>query len=520
MTNKDILLLHPPGWSLNTGGPHIGLPLIKGYLNTKKIPCHIRDLNVEAASFYSVSINENLFPNYTNEFNENKADNIYTSTQEKLNRAAKQYDGYWNIANGFNFIGCNLKSSEDIRVYSQKESPFTEFYKIKLISKLNNCSLSIIGIGATIPSQLLSAFELARLIKSSGYNGKLVLGGNVVTRLQQDILKDWVFDIFDGIVFFQGEEALEHLWYAEASKISYSEIPNFAWKSGNSIKVNKIRQTDKHSFALPDFNGYPLEKYWGSNFLTAVQARGCYYGKCEFCAIPYAWGKNGFAGFDRVDNVVNYLKLSTEKWGVNKFSFVDESMHPEYFKRIASQLNELKIEIKYEGYARFDNQWSDPEFLSTVSKSGLRKVYMGLELIDGNCRTALHKNDKASNALETLKRLYDAGIRVHLFCMFGYPGTNEEEAINTIDFLLQNDKFIDTVDISPFVYERHTNVNGVVPIKYSESDWAIHYEYNPINKDFLNSDESRYLAESLEKVIAQEKPQWLHPVYRLFDQWE
>ena len=337
--NKDsVLLIFPSGWSLNYGASHIGLPLIKSYLNNAGINCEIRDLNLESASHYNISItNDELLP-FKSNFNVDNAYEVYFSVSDKLDQIAKRYNGKWKIKSGFVFNGCDLSSSIDIEEFSKIASPFTDFYRKNLIPEIAEKQYPIIGISVTVPSQLLSAFEIFRLLRGSGYNGLLILGGNTITRLGNALYLDWIFDIVDCVVLNQGEETLKLIVQSIKNENSFENIPNLIWKNGDKLKYNGYKKLEVSQFSMPDFNGFPINKYWGINYLPMISARGCYYGKCKFCSIPYAWGNNGFVGLDNPNNVLESIQNNISEYGIHNFSFVEETMHPKTIQDISRQI--------------------------------------------------------------------------------------------------------------------------------------------------------------------------------------
>jgi len=104
--------------------------------------------------------------------------------------------------------------------------------------------------------------------------------------------------------------------------------------------------------------------------------------------------------------------------------------------------------------------------------------------------------------------------------MFGFPGTNELDAIDTVKFLFDNSDLIDTIDVSHFVYSKHTQINGVTPLIETSKDWAIEYDFIAENSSYINSKEAQILANGLESIVIQTKPQWTHPIYRMYTAWQ
>lgn len=521
-TYREVILLNPPGWSLNYGSPHLGLPLIQGYLADKGIPCSIRDLNIESSQYYGITISSKTILGFShNDFDVVAADNIYYSIVNQLKCIGEEFNGCWRIKSGFNFHGCDLSKSDDVREFSHHKSPFTNFYNEVVIPYIKKKSPLMIGFSVTVPSQILSAFELIRILRSTGYAGVIILGGNIPTRLKNEFKINWIFDLIDCLVTTQGEESIELLWKNILNGASnFEKIPNLLWRNKKGDYVsNPNRKLNINNFSTPDFTGYPVGEYWGINYLPILGARGCYYGKCVFCSIPFAWGNNGFVGFDDVGKVADFLTQASKKHSINNYSFVEEAMHAKQLAKLSKTIIENGNNIRFEGYVRLDKTWSDSKYLSVFQKAGLKKVFVGMELINFGSRTTMNKKDNIGDILGYLKRFNDHGIKVHLFSMFGYPGTTVNDAMETIDFILKHKKLIDTVDISHFVYAKHTKVNSVTPIITRVRDWALEYDYKTVDKKDLTSTQSKMLANSLESLIIQEQPQWLSPVYRMYSTW-
>ncbi len=516
----SVLLLFPPGWSLNYGAPHIGLPIIKSFLNKSNISCEIQDLNIESSKYFDLNFSESELLTLISDFDSEIAYEAYFNIADKLQEIAEKYNGQWKIKSGFVFNGCDLSSSRDIENFSKTESPFTKFYIDDIIPKIIKQNYSIVGISVTVPSQLLSAFEISRLIRRNGYQGKIVLGGNTITRLKDELYLNWVFDIVDCIVLNQGEEALKLIFESLDSNAEFDNIPNLLWRKGDEIIYNGYKKIEVSQFSMPDFEGFPIGEYWGINYLPIIGARGCYYSKCNFCSIPFAWGNKGFIGFDNPNHVFDCIIDCIQKYNIRNFSFVEETMHPKSIKEIAKLIIKSNINIKFEGYIRFERIWLDYSLLSLLSNAGLKKVFIGMELISSVNRNSLNKNDNANQIVDFLKQFKKFRIKVHLFTMFGFPGTNEIDAMNTVKFLFDNSELVDTIDVSHFVYSKHTQINGVKPITEIGKDWTLEYDYLAVNNTDVNSKKAQILANGLESIVIQTRPNWTHPIYRMYSTWQ
>jgi radical SAM superfamily enzyme YgiQ (UPF0313 family) len=519
MVEDSIFLISPPGWALNLGGPHIALPLLQGFLTSKNIPCTIVDLNIEVTRYFDIKITEKDVITANKNLSIDNMNRRWFLTQNKMKKIAGEFHGDWNILNGFNYSKCNLASSNDIRNFSYNVSPFTKYYKEILIPKIIRGNYPLIGISVVIPTQLLASFEIVRLIREAGYDGVVVLGGNTPTRLISEMSHDWIYDIFDGIIIYQGEEALVSLWNAIKSGRGYDQIPNFVYRIGKTIRQNKLKYLSKKEFQPPNFDNLPIGKYWGTNVLPALGSRGCYHRRCEFCSIPYAWGETRFLGSEDPLKIIDFIRTCVSKYQINRFSFVEESIHPIFFKSFVNYISDTGLQIGFEGYARLDRFWIDKKLLKSAQQVGLKKLFFGLELLDPLNRSSMKKADSINQIIPLLESLKESGIKTHLFCMVGYPGTTLQNAMETIDFILKYRDFIDTIDVSPFQYAKHTKVEKAVPKLRKMNDWTLFYDYKVKNSELKNNKFVFALSNKLEEIVWQEKPEWLHPIYRLYSPW-
>lgn len=176
------------------------------------------------------------------------------------------------------------------------------------------------------------------------------------------------------------------------------------------------------------------------------------------------------------------------------------------------------LDFSFEAYLRLESAWVKPKILKDSAAAGLKKVYLGLELIPSDERDLLTKSDNA-DPLTLLKSLRDVGIKAHVFCMFGFPGTGIKEAFETVEFCLKHHDLIDTLDIFPFYYARHTKVEGVSIVDEDHTSWRVEHNYIPASASTLPIEDVTVLAEQLGQLVWSEYPKWFHPLYRMYSPW-
>lgn len=516
-----ICLLFPPGWTLNVGSPHLAIGQLQGYLLSLGQEVIVRDLNREVGEYYGAKVTLPEVEEACKTMTMESMNRLYFNAEDRLNQIAHQYGGQWNAQLGYEFKGLSHASSKDVLEACKTPSPYVGYYKGVVVPWLNKEQPQIVGLSLATEYQLMPAFQLVSILREEGFSGTIVMGGNTITRLANEIIRaEWPLDMVDVFIRNQGEVPFASLIHALESNKELDRVPNAIWKCGSNPQINEpdVRQ-DLNELPTPNFDFLNVGEYWGQNYLPLVAARGCYYGKCSFCSIPYAWGFDGYAG-RRANHLVHQDMLNlAERYNVNRFKFVDESATPSMLRELANLIKQRGDEFGWEAYTRLEKIWLDGSFVSTLAHGGLKKAYFGLEILEHAGRSGLLKNDHSAQVEQMLVNCHKAGIKVHVFCMFGFPGTSESDARRTVDFVLSHSDIIDTADLNAYSYSKHTNVPGISVLESAEHDWALDYDFE--SKDGLTSTaKAASLAADLEELAWSECPRLLHPIYRLWSPWQ
>lgn len=514
-----VLLVYPPTWSLVTGSPHLALPLLKAFLDGNGVQTSVLDMNWEAARWHGAEVNAASARRACHPPTLENMNRPYFAAEDRLEALARRYQGTWNAQVGFAYDNFSHTSSTQALEAAEIESPFGDYIRQAFVPLISADEPDVLGLCIASVHQLIPALQLCRLVRGAGYRGFILLGGNTVSRLSHEMAIPEVFRLVDGLVSFQGEAPLLQLCRALETRRSLDSVPQLTWLHEGRIRTNHaVELVDPSRVPTPDFGSLPVGQYWGTNYLNLLAARGCYYGKCSFCAIPYGWGEGGFTGVRSPEKTCDDMLTLLERHGINRFKFVDEALSPSFMRALATRIIAEGALVEWEGYVRFEPAWYDPGFVELIARAGFRKGYFGLELIPSATRDLLHKRDRPHP--ETLLSLCcSSGVNVHLFCMFGFPGTSEEEARRTVDFLLQNQDRIDTADIFPWALAKHTRVEGAEPIPSIQHDWALEFRHRPQRSGVLGPEAVVELAARHEEALWREVPRLLHPTYRLTSPW-
>jgi anaerobic magnesium-protoporphyrin IX monomethyl ester cyclase len=343
----------------------------------------------------------------------------------------------------------------------------------------------VIGVSIGTQMQLMAGLTFCKMVKESFPHIHVVVGGNVITRLQEELPKHERFftEVFDSVILYEGEHAL--LWLIEAlnGERAMASVPNLMRRDETGIHLNQEVYTEKTTaLPLPDFDGLPLDHYFvPERILPYLATRGCYWGRCTFC-------DHGQGYFDQYRGmpahlVIEQVKALRDKYDCRHFLFSDESYPPALLKKVAQMLVEQNVGIKWTTLIRFEETLQDQEIWNLAAKSGCCTLYYGMESANERVLNLMDKHAKKSVIETNLRLAANAGIWNHVMAFYGFPGETKDEALETRQFVIDNQPNIHSVELFYFVAYRHTPMVrnpekfGITIHKQEEYDLPLDYYY-------------------------------------------
>jgi hypothetical protein len=380
----------------------------------------------------------------------------------------------------------------------------------------------LVGISLTSTDQVVAAFTLASMIKEANLPAHITVGGKMVTAWRDQLPKAaplWQF--IDSAVVAEGEVALLRLAEALDEDRDLSTVPNLMYREGSEIHVNGTKAPEPAAcLPLPDFDGLPLNVYLApARVLPVWASRGCYWGRCAFCNVGYGESKH----FDELHaaRVIEEMTTLADRYGTDKFFFVDEALSPRLLKAMSAQLIEQDLHFYWACCVRFEPSIRIG-LLRRMRRAGCRMLRFGME---SGSQRVLDRMDKGTRVATMRRVLHDsaeAGLWNHAFLFFGFPGETESDAQETISFFRANQDVIHSISSDTFLLEPHARaakspaeygISHIVPPRPGH-DLAYYYEYR------VSSGVGATRAEEIEAAFvdslpAKEVPQYyFHEVYQ------
>jgi radical SAM superfamily enzyme YgiQ (UPF0313 family) len=320
-------------------------------------------------------------------------------------------------------------------------NPYLTLFENKILPKVPWGEYGLVGISIIHVGQVIAGLSMARLLREKYPHLHICIGGSVFTR-HSNILenKQILFEkIFHSIIQFEGELPLLKLVEQLQSGGSLSEVPNLThFDQGKVITNAKAESLPYDQLVRPTFDHLPLEKYlMPYPVLPYMASRGCYWGKCTFCTHSHIY--DSYYRKESEERVALDLDYLGKRYGTRYFTFSDEAISPNAFKRMAYSLLKHKVDMKALGMIKFEaDTVESADLFKDVFNAGFIMLFFGLESANDRVLSLIDKGCDQKTEKTVLENSSRAGIWNHLYLFFGFPTEEREEAEDTIRFTIEN----------------------------------------------------------------------------------
>lgn len=353
--------------------------------------------------------------------------------------------------------GCSLQNSREIIDGGRTDdgNPFVDFYRDHTVGWLKGYAPGLIGISITYESQLLCGLALARVIKEAGLPAHITMGGSFVSWLCHFPAGiNALLEFADTLIINEGETALLQLVQAlerNEDEDSMSSVRNIILRRGNRIVRGPWQMENLSQMPTPSWDGLFNGKYFAPAPVYLYQtSRGC-YAKCAFCCVSMHQKENGFRRRN-LDRIVEDLKnISGRDDGGQTYIFIADDTHsPAQLRHLAKRiLEEGLTNLRWMCEARLDKGFT-PEVCDLLYKAGLRHVFFGMESANQRVLDTMMKGTYLKYMSEGIINTARAGIGSYISLVIGFPTETEEEARDTVNFILEHASYILAAGFNPF----------------------------------------------------------------------
>lgn len=371
----------------------------------------------------------------------------YTRAVTELNRAldmaAAPYRTRLSLHNFQQDSLSPVKSGDLVRSAEQPEkNVFHPYFEKRLTSLLELHAPRFLGFSVNYLSQALTAFAMIGLARRLDPGLRIIFGGGLVTSwMRRPGRKPSFPGLVDELVDGPGEEKLL------------------------AIIGSRFSGED----ALPCYGPFRDYPYLSpARVLPFSASFGCYWGRCSFC--PEKAEGNRYAG-RTADDVLSSLRVLAGRYEPGLIHLCDNALSPSLLKTLAGE----ETGVPWYGFSRFIPQLADPGFCRGLKRSGCVMLKLGLESGDQQVLDGLGKGIRLEEAVKALRALSGAGIGTYVYLLFGTPAEDQAAAERTLDFIEENQRLIDFLNISIFNLPRDcVESSGLETYAFSEGDLSLY----------------------------------------------
>ncbi|MFJ9444309.1 B12-binding domain-containing radical SAM protein [Kitasatospora sp. NPDC101235] len=347
-------------------------------------------------------------------------------------------------------------------------------------------SVGLVGISVPMGPQLVPALLLAQTLKTARPDVRIVLGGPVLSLMDLPALYELLAThrAVDAAVRFDGEfPLLELARQVRAGQWLPGRVPGVSALVDGAVQhVPPGAGPALNSLPTPDYPATDVAKL-AVRKLSVTQARGCYWGKCDYCDFVELYdGSPPFRG-RRPEAVVADIEELAARYGIREFSFITESIPPAFARRVSRLIIDRGIDITWDSFAMVDRRF-DRELLELMVQAGCRYLVVGMETMTTRVLQLVHKSaDRAENQ-RFLREARAAGMRLSVNLIPDLPSTTYQEALESLADVEALADCLHTVSVFPFEPTRSSNIGrapdrfGLIPVADISAESQAQYSLN------------------------------------------
>lgn len=488
MDKQIVRLIFPP--QFEPFQPYLSPAYIKGLLNIFKIKSTCFDANID---FYwwlfkhwnKSSIADSNRSSYLLSNVDNALKLIHGITQDidQYKWAINVINEYLSLINPHGVkinltsltIG-NKYSSQTLHEYiDDPNNIFGLYFDFACNQIIGSKGIRYYFISVVVLDQLGAALTFAREIKRLRPGAKVIVGGPVISRLNNRILNmPWFNKSIDMFVQGEASDAMSHVFGLE-------------------------ERWDGH--VSPDFGDYDMKKYLSPKLvLPYLVAHGCKWGLCTFCSHHITYTKYRASA---IDHVVEDIAELTRQFNAEYISFSDEYLTSEQLDELITKLAEKKINIRWSTFVRAEPAFTSKTFMKKLYEGGARLLMFGFESASQRILNVMRKGNATTTYAPILDACKKANIAVRLDFIVGFPTESEEEAGETLSFIKDNSGLIDT-PFSSYAVGAFELREGA-PIMQETKRFGFHI-IEPLRGDL----DDQYQFTTTREPSVEQKKEWRH----------
>ncbi|EDY45764.1 B12-binding domain-containing radical SAM protein [Streptomyces sp. SPB074] len=317
-----------------------------------------------------------------------------------------------------------------------------------------------LGISVPMGPQLVPALLLAEAVKRIRPDVRTVLGGPTLSLMNESDLARLleVHHQVDAVVRFDGEAPLLALYQqAAAGEWRPTEVRGVSAMADGET-VHALPAPGLHPNTLPPAAYDPaLMARLVGHEMGIVQARGCYWGKCDYCDFVELYdGSPPYRGRS-VQSFMAELEHQVRTHDVRHFELITESIPPAFARRFSQAVLDRGMDITWNSFAMVDRRF-DAELLQLMVRAGCEYLIIGMETTNSRVLKLVHKSADRQENLRFIREAHRAGMKLRINLIPDLPSTTLEEAMESLRDVAELADCVESFTVFPFEATRSSEV--------------------------------------------------------------
>jgi hypothetical protein len=290
-----------------------------------------------------------------------------------------------------------LESSATLRALAAAPGPFDDYFVEALLPDLEAMAPATIAVSLTFQQQAPAAFRLARLLRERSPGVRRVLGGPLVA------------------CWAEAGVPLDGPLFADFDRVVRGSDEDLAALAGRPPPVA----------APASVLSVPLEQAPWDDYLAprpvvpAALGRGCYFRRCTFCP-DHLHPRHAPSGLDALDDWLG--EVARRFPGGAMLHLTDSALPPSHLERIAEVIRRERLPLAWHGFVRVEEAFAEPAFARHLAEGGCSMLQLGVESGSEPMLRRMGKGIRPEVARRVLAITAAAGIKNHVYLLFGMPG--------------------------------------------------------------------------------------------------
>jgi anaerobic magnesium-protoporphyrin IX monomethyl ester cyclase len=316
------------------------------------------------------------------------------------------------------------------------------------------------GVSLLTGPMVRDAITVSRMVRRLRPDLPIIFGGWHPSLQSGDTLRE---DFVDVVVRHQGDKTLLEIADRLVAGNSLDMVAGCWFKRDGRIVKNPDRPASAISdlaapaYDLANFDDYA--RYGGGRKLPYATSIGCPYA-CNYCTDTVFYNRR-FNAYE-VTRVVNEVTELVRRHKVDKVALVDSNFLVDLHRAVGIARgfihSGLKLKWTFQASTDLLCRMSD-EDVALLGASGVSHIGFGTESASPEVLTWMNKKHQSiPDISEAARKCSQAGIRVTLNLIFGYPGEQEAHRKVTLRVMSEIGMRFDNVTFSPNIFTPYPGI--------------------------------------------------------------